>query len=76
MEAFPIKTFWDNVIIVNFLENPQEETFTDYISKSHENFIEKIVQCDKLKSNIDNKNINLPSKLKVYSVCSKTRKIS
>ena len=45
MEAFPIQTFWDHLIIVNTWANPHDETYMDYKEEEHETFLEKILQC-------------------------------
>ena len=71
MEAFPLKTFWDHVIIVNTWANPHDETVNDFLNEPHETYLEKILTCDNLKNIMKEKNINVPSKLKEYYVCSK-----
>lgn len=71
MEAFPLKKFWEHVIIVNTWANPFDETFKDYIDEPHEQFLEKILQCEKLINIMKDKNIDLPHNLKEYYVCSK-----
>ena len=71
MEAFPLQTFWDHVIIVNTWANPHDESFTDYKEEKHETFLEKILQCKNLLNIMQQKNINVPSKLNEYFVCSK-----
>ena len=71
MEAFPLKTFWDHVIIVNTWANPHDETVNDFLNEPHETYLEKILTCDNLKNIMTKKNINVPSKLKEYYVCSK-----
>lgn len=71
MEAFPLKTFWDHVIIVNTWANPHDESFTDYINEPHETFLDKILQCNNLLEIMGKKNINKPTKLKEYFICSK-----
>jgi len=71
MEAFPLKTFWDHVIIVNTWANPHDEAFLDYMEEKDETYLEKILKCDNLIKIMKEKNINIPSKLKEYYVCSK-----
>lgn len=71
MEAFPLQTFWENVIIVNTWANPHDESFTDYINEPHETFLEKILECTYLLKKMNEKNIKIPSKLMEYYVCSK-----
>ena len=71
MEAFPLKTFWDHVIIVNTWANPHDESYTDHIKEGHENFLDKILECQNLLNIMYQKNINPPTKLKEYFVCSK-----
>lgn len=72
MDAFPLKTFWDHVIVVNSWANPHDESFTDYIEEGkHENFFNKIIECNYLLNVMKEKNINRPRELKEYFVCSK-----
>ena len=71
MEAFPLKTFWEHVIIVNTWANPHDESYTDHMIEGHENFLEKILECQNLLNIMNQKNINLPTTLKEYFVCSK-----
>lgn len=71
MEAFPLKTFWEHVIIVNTWANPHDESYTDHMIEGHENFLDKILECQNLLNIMDQKNINLPTTLKEYFVCSK-----
>ena len=72
MDAFPLKTFWDHVIVVNSWANPHDESFTDYIDEGkHENFCNKIIECEYLLNAMKKKNINRPIELKEYFVCSK-----
>lgn len=72
MDAFPLKTFWDHVIVVNSWANPHDESFSDYIEEGkHENFFNKIMKCDYLLNAMKEKNINKPRELKEYFVCSK-----
>ena len=42
MEAFPLKTFLDFVIIVNTWVNPHEETFLDYFEEKDETYLDII----------------------------------
>ena len=72
MEAFPLKTFWDHVVIVNTWANPHDESYTDYREEHpNENLLTKILECQNLVDIMRKKNINVPSKLKEYFVCSK-----
>lgn len=71
MEAFPLKTFWEHVIIVNTWANPHDESYTDHMKEGHENFLDKILECQNLLNIMGQKNINLPTTLKEYFVCSK-----
>ena len=74
MEAFLLQTFWDHVIIVNTWANPHDESFADYKEEKHETFLEKILQSKNLLNIMQQKNINVPSKLNEYFVCSKKNK--
>ena len=72
MDAFPLKTFWDHVIVVNSWANPHDEFYTDYIEEGkHENFFNQIMKSDYLLNVMKEKNINKPKELKEYFVCSK-----
>ena len=71
MEAFPLQTFWDHVIIVNSWANPHDETFTDYLEEEHEKFLNKILDSNNLTQIMNEKTIKLPTELKEYFVCSK-----
>ena len=71
MEAFPLKTFWEHVIIVNSWANPRDETFNDYMEENHEKFLNKILDCNNLKKIMYEKEINPPTELKEYFICSK-----
>lgn len=72
MDAFPLKTFWQHVIIVNTWANPHDETFTDYMEEHpNEKFLTKILECQNLLDIMRKKNINVPSNLKEYYICSK-----
>ena len=71
MEAFPLKTFWDHVIIVNTWANPNDETFQDYLEENDETYLEKLLKCQKLLKIMEDKQINVPSNLKEYYVCSR-----
>ena len=71
MEAFPLKTFWEHVIIVNTWANPHDESYTDHMIEGHENFLDKILECQNLLNIMNQKNINLPTTLKEYFVFSK-----
>ena len=44
MEAFPLKTFWDHVIIVNTWANPNDEDFQDYLEEKDETYLEKLLK--------------------------------
>lgn len=71
MEAFPLSTFWDHVIVVNTWANPHDESFQDYMSENPGTFLEKILLCNNLIKIMAEKNITVPIKLKEYYVCSK-----
>ena len=71
MEAFPLKTFLDFVIIVNTWVNPHEETFLDYLEEKYETYLYIIWWCKNLLKIMEHKKINLPSNWKEYYVCSK-----
>ena len=53
---------------------PLDESFTDFIKEKHKTFLEKILQYKNLLNIIQQKNINVLSKLNEYFVCSKTIK--
>ena len=68
MEAFPLKTFWDHVIIVNTWANPNDEDFQE---EKDETYLEKLLKWQKLLKIMEDKQINIPSNLKEYYVCSR-----
>lgn len=71
MEAFPMKNFWDHVIIVNSWANPHDESFNDYMEEGHQKFLDKILGCQHLLKKMKEKDIQRPKDLKEYFVCSK-----
>lgn len=71
MEAFPLKTFWQHVIIVNTWANPHDESYTDYMEQPHDEFLKSVLECKNLLKIMGEKNINRPTALKEYFVCSK-----
>ena len=73
MEAFPLRDFWEHIIIVNTWANPHDESFQDYMNEQHETFLEKILQCENLKKIMESKKIDVPHSLKEYFVCSKKK---
>ena len=48
MKAFPLKNFWEHVIVVNMYANPGDESFRDFMEEPHENYIEKILDFKNL----------------------------
>ena len=57
MKDFPLKNFWDHVIVVNTFANPGDETFREFMEEPHEKYIETILQCNNLINFIKNNNI-------------------
>ena len=68
MEAFPIKDFWEHVIVVNTFANQHDETFTDYMEGMHEKYVDKILECENLKEFMKSKGIDIPQDIKEYYV--------
>ena len=68
MKAFPLKNFWEHVIVVNTYANPGDETFRDFMEQPHEKYIEKILNCDNLIEFMKNNSINIPEDIKEYYV--------
>ena len=68
MEAFPIKDFWEHVIVVNTFANPHDETFTDYMEEMHEKYVDKILECENLTEFMKSKGIDIPQDIKEYYV--------
>ena len=68
MEAFPIKDFWEHVIVVNTWANPNDETFTDFMEKQQENYVDKILECENLIEFMKSKGIDIPQDIKEYYV--------
>jgi len=68
MEAFPIKDFWEHVIVVNTFANQHDETFTDYMEGMHEKYVDKILECENLTEFMKSKGIDIPQDIKEYYV--------
>jgi predicted GTPase len=74
MEAFPLKNFWDHVIIINSWANPNDESFIDYLEDKPLSFLEKLNECENIKKYMYEKDINFPTKIKEYYIDSKKGK--
>ena len=74
MNAFPLRDFWEHVIIVNSWANPCDESFQDYLEERRESFSHKIHSCKNLLQIMRQKGINQPTFIKEYFVCSKNAK--
>lgn len=70
MEAFPLKNFWDHVIVVNTF-TPGDEI--EEIKRENERFIEKIIECPKLVQKINDFRIDMPNDIQEYYVDSKRK---
>ena len=68
MEAFPIKDFWEHVIVVNTWANPNDESFTDFMEEPHEKYVDKILNCKNLTEFMKSKDIDIPQDIKEYYV--------
>ncbi len=68
MEAFPIKNFWEHVIIVNIFSNTGKEYFTDLMEEQHEKYVDKILKCKNLIEFMKSKDIDIPQDIKEYYV--------
>ena len=73
MDSFPLKDFWDHVIIVNNRCVPTDIAYQDFLEENPENFLDKLKNCNNLKSYMKDKNINFPSKLKEFFIDSKRK---
>ena len=71
IESFPLKNFWEHVIIVNTWANPNDESFQDYYMNERQYFLDKINRCHNLKDYMITKNIDIPKKIKEYFVDTK-----
>ena len=49
MESFPLKNFWDHVIIVNTWADTESRSFKDFMKKLYQSFRDKINSCENLK---------------------------
>ena len=67
MEAFPIKDFWEHIIVVNTWANPHDESFKDFMEE-HENYVDKILECENLIEFMKSKGIDIPQDIKEYYV--------
>ena len=70
MEAFPLKNFWEHVIVVNTF-TPGDEI--EEIKKENEKYVEKILDCPKLVKKINELGIDMPTDIKEYYVDSKKK---
>ena len=68
MEAFPIKDFWEHVIVVNTFANPHDESFTDFMEEPHEKYVDKILKCENLIEFMKSKDIYIPQDIKEYYI--------
>ncbi len=64
MESFPLKNFWDHVIIVNTWADTESRSFKDFMKKLYQSFRDKINSCENLKKYMKKKKQNFPKKLK------------
>ena len=74
MSSFPLKDFWDHVMIVNSWANPDDESFQDYMEEKRVTFCDKILKCEKLLKVMREKCIKIPTRLKEYFISSKNVK--
>ena len=70
MEAFPLKNFWEHVIVVNTF-TPGDEI--EEIREENEKFVEKIIECPNLVKKINELGIDMPIDIKEYFVDSKKK---
>lgn len=63
MESFPLKNFWEHVIVVNTHANPKDESFKCYERKQRRCFSGKIGGCKNLKDFMYEKKIKIPDKI-------------
>ena len=73
MDSFPLKDFWDHVIIVNNRCVPTDSAYQDFLEENPENFLDKLKNCDNLKNYMKDKGINFPSKIDEFFIDSKRK---
>lgn len=71
MESFPLRNFWDFVIIVNTWSDPDSRAFKYFKKNVFKVFSDKVNDCQKLKNFMNVNNINYPKSIKEYFVESK-----
>lgn len=74
MEAFPLKNFWDHVLIINSWANPNDENFRYYLEDKPLSFLDKLKECKSIKEYMNKKGINFPINIKEYYIDSKIGK--
>lgn len=71
MKAFPLKNFWEHVIVINTFSNPNNDDFKDFLVENGEKFEEKINNSNNLVEIMKKMNIDLPNNLPEFYVDSK-----
>lgn len=68
MESFPLKNFWEYVIIVNTWADTESRSFKDFMKKLYQSFRDKINSCENLKKYMKKKKIEFPKEIKEYFI--------
>lgn len=76
MEAFPIKTFWNHVIMVNSWSNPHDQNVIYYKKNQHQPFLDKVLENELLMAYMDENKIDKPIKIDEFFVDSVVSKDS
>lgn len=73
MDSFPLKNFWDHVIIVNNRCVPTDFAYQDFLEEHPESFLDKLKQCYNLRQYMKQKHIDFPKEIKEFHVDSKRK---
>ena len=73
MDSFPLKNFWDHVIIVNNRCVPGDCAYQDFLDENPESFLDKLKQCYNLRQYMKQKHIDFPKEIKEFHVDSKRK---
>ena len=68
MESFPLKDFWDHVIVVNTWSDPGSNQFKRFMKEKYQSFRKKINGCDNLKKYMKKHKITFPKEIKEYFI--------
>lgn len=74
METFPLKNFWEHVIIVDTRAVPTDDTFQDFLEEGPPSFNDNLLKNKNMIEIKKQKNIDAPNKIEEFFVDSKRYK--